>query len=72
MSDNVGAKGAGWPEGDFDADAIIQVRLDGPTEQAVRHAAKEMGVQVNRVKKREDCVQLYGSKAITLPSEEIA
>jgi len=42
----------------------IQVRLDGPTSEDVRRAAGEMGVQVNRVVNREDCVQLYGSKVV--------
>ena len=42
----------------------IQVRLDGPNEEIVRQAAKEMGVQVNRVKVRTDTVQLYGSKVV--------
>jgi hypothetical protein len=40
----------------------IQVRLDGPTEKAVRYAAEQMDVQVNQVKTRTDCCQLYGSR----------
>lgn len=43
---------------------VIQVRLDGPSEEDVRKAATEMGVQVSRVKKRDDCWQLYGTKVI--------
>jgi len=36
---------------------VIQVRLDGPTEEAVRKAAAEMGVQVKEME-----VQLYGHR----------
>jgi hypothetical protein len=43
---------------------VIQVRLDGKTETAVRLAAEQMGVQVNRIKIRDDCVQLYGTVVI--------
>ena len=43
---------------------VIQVRLDGPTEDAVRYAAQQMSVQVNRVKQRNDCCQLYGTRVI--------
>ncbi len=55
---------------------VIQVRLDVPIEKRdgvappkiseadamARRVAAEMGVQVNRVKVRDDVVQLYGSK----------
>ena len=45
---------------------VIQVRLEGPSQDAVRHAAKEMGVQVSNVKGRSssDVWHLYGSKII--------
>ena len=43
---------------------VVQVRLDAPSEAVVRSAAKEMGVQINRVKNRGDCVQLYGTKVV--------
>jgi hypothetical protein len=43
---------------------VIQVRLEGSSEEAVRKAAKEMGVQVSRVKKREETWHLYGTKIV--------
>lgn len=42
----------------------VQVRLEGPTEEIVRKAAEEMGVQVSTVKPRGDTVHLYGSVII--------
>jgi hypothetical protein len=40
------------------------VRLEGPTEQAVRDAAKLMQVQVSTVKQRADSWHLYGSRTV--------
>lgn len=45
---------------------VIQVRLEGPSEEIVRQMAKEMGIQVSNVKQRTDSVHLYGSKVFNL------
>jgi hypothetical protein len=44
---------------------VIQVRLEGLNEPAVRKMAKQMGMQISRVKHRGDCVQLYGTIILT-------
>jgi hypothetical protein len=43
---------------------VIQVRLEGPSEEAVRQLAKEWGVQVSTVKRRTDTWHLYGTKIV--------
>ena len=43
---------------------VIQIRLEGESEQLLRQQAKEFGIQVSRVKKRNDCIQLYGVKLV--------
>ena len=43
---------------------IVNVRLEAPSEAAVREAARLMGIQVSMVKERGDSWHLYGSTAI--------
>jgi len=50
---------------------VISVRLEGPTEIAVREAAKQMLVTITTVKKRSDCVQAYGHKIVAVPKQAV-
>lgn len=47
---------------------VVNVRLEVAKEGAdiIRRVAKEMGISVNNVKLREDVVQLYGTKVLTV------
>jgi hypothetical protein len=50
---------------------IINVRLEGPTEQDVRAAAQQMGLQISAVKNRGDTCHLYGSKIIVTQTQTV-
>lgn len=43
---------------------VINVRLEGPTEEAVRKAAEKAGVTLSNIKRRENCVQGYGTMVV--------
>lgn len=43
---------------------VINVRLEGPTEDHVRALAKQWDLQISTVKDRGGVVHLYGSKAV--------
>ncbi|CAK9251250.1 unnamed protein product [Sphagnum jensenii] len=49
----------------------ISVRLEGPSEAAVRAAAVQMGVQVSQVKPRGDCWHLYGSRIVSVIGQKV-
>lgn len=47
-------------------DVVVNVRIDVPKDADPREVAKLMGIQVQRVKERDDTVQVYGSKILNI------
>lgn len=54
------------------SDVVVGVRLDVPKGVDAREVAQRMGVQVQRVRDRDDVVQVYGSKIVNVAKQPTA